>query len=133
MHTVFNGDGLVSNYNYVVVVILMMLGLWAMIAKKNLIKKCLGLAIFQTGIILFYISMGAKEGATIPIIEHGHGDSAHYVINAAHYANPLTQILMLTAIVVGVATLGVALSLVQRIFSQYRTLNEDRILEKIDS
>jgi len=126
---------IIANYNYVVVVILMMLGLWAMIGKKNLVKKCIGMAIFQTGIILFYISMGAKMGATIPILEHGHGDhaadAAHQAINAAHYANPLTQILMLTAIVVGVATLGVALSLIMRIYQQYGTINEDEILEQI--
>ncbi|MFT5170377.1 MAG: multicomponent Na+:H+ antiporter subunit C [Candidatus Marinamargulisbacteria bacterium] len=123
---------LVDNYNFVVVVILFVLGLWAMIAKKNLIKKCIGMAIFQTAIILFYISMGAKHGSTIPIIEHAHGGhGAHDVIEAAHYANPLTQILMLTAIVVGVATLGVALALIQNIYRQYGTINEDRILEKL--
>jgi len=123
-------DQLVANYNYVVVVVLMMLGLWAMIGKKNLVKKCIGMAIFQTGIILFYISMGAKRGATIPILEH-HGHGAH-AVHAADFANPLTQILMLTAIVVGVATLGMALALVQKIYQEYKTLNEDEILEKIE-
>ena len=123
-------ETILTHYNYVVVVILMMLGLWAMIAKKNLVKKCLGMAIFQTGIILLYISMGAKTGSTIPIIDH-HGPG-HVVVDPTQYANPLTQILMLTAIVVGVATLGVALSLVQRIYEKYSTINEDRILEKID-
>ena len=118
------------NYNYVVVVLLMMMGLWAMIAKKNLVKKCIGMAIFQTGIILFYISMGAKKGATIPIIEHGH-DAVHHAIHAADYANPLTQILMLTAIVVGVGTLGVALTLVQKIYENYGSLNEDDVLEAL--
>ena len=74
-----------------------MLGLWAMISKRNLVKKCIGMAIFQTGIILFYISMGAKKGSSIPILEHGHHDGhsevAHHAVNAALYANPLTQIL----------------------------------------
>jgi len=132
---------LIANYNYVVVVLIMMIGLWGMLALKNIIKKCIAMAIFQTGIILFYISMGAKEGSTIPILEHhGHGDAhgahdvvhhaAEQVIHAAHYANPLTQILMLTAIVVGVATLGVGLALIQRIYSEYGSLNEDEILEK---
>ena len=124
---------LAQNYSYVIVVLLMMMGLWAMIAKKNMVKKCIGMAIFQTGIILFYISMGAKRGATIPIIEsagHGH-DSVHHAINAAHYANPLTQILMLTAIVVGVGTLGVALTLIQRVYENYGSINEDEVLEKI--
>ena len=64
-------DFIFSNYNYIIVVLIMMIGLWAMLSMKNLIKKCIGMAIFQTGIILFYISMGAKKGSTIPIISHG--------------------------------------------------------------
>ena len=122
---------LVDYYNYIVVIFIMMLGLWAMISKRNLIQKCIGMAIFQTGIILFYISMGAKADSTIPIIEHGHGHEAvKHAVEAAHYANPLTQILMLTAIVVGVATLGVGLALVQRVYSEYGSVEEDDILEK---
>ena len=61
-----------THFNYIVVIIILMLGLWAMIAKKNIIKKLIGMAIFQTGIILFYISMGAKKGSTIPILDHHH-------------------------------------------------------------
>ena len=56
-------ENLIANFNYVIVVILMMIGLWAMLAQKNLIKKCIGMAIFQTGIILFFISIGAKNEA----------------------------------------------------------------------
>ncbi len=125
-------DFIFTNYNYIIVVLIMMIGLWAMLSMKNLIKKCIGMAIFQTGIILFYISMGAKKGSTIPIISHGsgHHDVAH-AIHAADYANPLTQILMLTAIVVGVATLGVALTLVQRVYKEHGTTNEDEILESL--
>jgi len=126
-------DTLIQNYSYVIVVLLMMMGLWAMIAKKNMVKKCIGMAIFQTGIILFYISMGAKKGASIPIIDyasHGYGKTQH-IIDATQYANPLTQILMLTAIVVGVGTLGVALTLIQRVYENYGSLNEDEVLEKI--
>ena len=96
-----------ESFNYIAVIIIMMLGLWAMIGKKNIIKKLIGMAIFQTGLILFYISMGAKMGSTIPIIDHHH---VYDPIYAADYANPLTQILMLTAIVVGVATLGLGLT-----------------------
>ena len=114
--------------NYLVMITLMMLGLWAMIAKKNIIKKLIGMAIFQTGIILFYISMGAKEGSTIPILDYHH---VHDPIIASHYANPLTQILMLTAIVVGVATLGLGLTLARKIYSQYSTFNEDEIIAKL--
>ena len=106
----------------------MMLGLWAMIAKKNIIKKLIGMAIFQTGIILFYLSMGAKKDSTIPILDH---HAAHHAINAAHYANPLTQILMLTAIVVGVATLGLGLTLARKVYEEFGTFNEDDILKKV--
>ena len=120
---------------YIIVSLIMALGLWGMIAKRNLIKKCIGMAIFQTGIILFYIAMGAKKGSTIPILEHGHGahhDLSATAIHAIAYANPLTQILMLTAIVVGVGTLGLALTLIQRIYSDYNTLDEDELLEKLN-
>jgi multicomponent Na+:H+ antiporter subunit C len=126
----FTLENLASNYSYVVVVILLMLGFWAMISKRNLVKKCVGMSIFQTAIILFYISMGAKKGSTIPIIEHGHGEVAH-AIHAADYANPLTQILMLTAIVVGVATLGIALTLIQKIYKEYGTTEEDELMGKL--
>ena len=93
--------------------------------------------ILISSIILFYISMGAKKGSTIPILEHGHHDShavvVHHSVDAALYANPLTQILMLTAIVVGVGTLGVALSLIQKIYSQHHSVDEDKVLEKVNS
>ena len=124
-------DMILDNYNYIVVVILMMIGLWAMIAMKNLIKKLIGMAIFQTGIILFYISMGAKKGSTIPILSHHGGHDLHHAIDATQYANPLTQILMLTAIVVGVATLGVGLTLVQKVHDEYDSIDEEEILEKL--
>ena len=115
-----------THFNFYIVIIIIALGLWAMISKRNLIKKCIGMAVFQTGIILFFISMGAKKGATIPIIEHSYG-AAHHAVVASHYDNPLTQILMLTAIVVGVATLGVALSLVQAIYAKHGSIEEDEL------
>ena len=127
-------DWIIANYNYFVYVTLLMIGLWAMIAKNNLVKKIIGMSIFQTAIILFFISVGTKRGSTIPILEHGHSDeagAAEHLIHAADYANPLTQILMLTAIVVGVSTLGVALGLIQKIFREYGTVEEDEILEQI--
>ncbi|MFH2001083.1 MAG: cation:proton antiporter subunit C [Planctomycetota bacterium] len=129
-------DTIVAKYNYWIYILLMMIGLYAMIAKRNLVKKIIGMNIFQTAIILFYVSVGAKEGATIPIIAHGH-EPAHghggveAAIDAAAYANPLPHVLMLTAIVVSVATLGVALALVLRLYKQYGTLEENEILEKI--
>jgi multicomponent Na+:H+ antiporter subunit C len=120
----------VAKYNYWIYITLMMMGLYAMIAKNNLIKKIVGMNIFQTAIILFYVSIAVKKNATIPIIQdaHGHG---HAVINVAEYMNPLPHVLMLTAIVVGVATLGVALAFAIRIYNQFNTLEEDEILTQI--
>ena len=121
-------ENLIANFNYVIVVILMMIGLWAMLAQKNLIKKCIGMAIFQTGIILFFISIGAKNEAKVPILSKFVAENPPAII-VNDYANPLTQILMLTAIVVGVATLGVGLALAQKIYQQHSTFHEDEILE----
>lgn len=119
---------IIESFSFIAVVIIVMLGLWAMIAKKNIIKKLIGMAIFQTGIILFYIAMGAKKGSTIPILDHHH---VHDPVVAAQYANPLTHILMLTAIVVGVATLGLGLTIASKVYEQYKTFNEDEIIKKI--
>ena len=121
-------EKLIANFNYVIVVILMMIGLWSMLAQKNLIKKCIGMAIFQTGIILFFISIGAKDNALIPILTEA-ANHTYPISDVSKVANPLTQILMLTAIVVGVATLGVALALAQKIYQQHSSFDEDEILE----
>ena len=127
------------NFNFWIYVILMMIGLWAVIAKRNYVKKLIGLSIFQTAIILFYVSIGVKDGATIPIIEHSHDDNSHSehhekaVINPDKYANPLPHVLMLTAIVVGVSTLGVALAVSQSIFRNFGTLEEHEILAQMNS
>lgn len=118
---------LVSRINYWVFIALMMIGLYGIIVKKNIMKKIIGMSILQTAVILFFISIGAKRDATIPIIEHTH-DSGHTAIKAAHFINPLPHVLMLTAIVVAVATLGVALSLAVKIHKEYNTLEEDEIL-----
>ena len=115
--------------NYWVFVVLMMIGLYAVIAKKNLTKRVIGLNILQTAVILFYISIGVKHKATIPIIVHGQ-EASHAAIDAGGYVNPLPHVLMLTAIVVAVATLGVALALIIKIYQQNGTLEEDEILEK---
>lgn len=119
---------LTSKYNFWAYIVLMMIGLYAMIAKGNLIKKLMGLGIFQTSIMLFYVAIGSKVGATIPILLDSHSKE---LIDFADYINPLPHVLMLTAIVVSVATLGVALALVQRVFDAHGTLEEDEILEKI--
>lgn len=123
-------SGVISKYNYWGYVILMMIGLYAMIVKKNLVKKIIGMSILQTAIIFFYVSIGAKQGATIPIIKHGTHDGAHPV-QAVDYINPLPHVLMLTAIVVAVATLGVALALVIKVYRHYDTLEEDEIDERL--
>ena len=123
---------IVAEYNYWIYILLMMIGLYAMLAKNNLIKKVIGMSIFQTAIILFYVSISAKRDATIPIIAHGHGhDTAHAVIDVAHYANPLPHVLMLTAIVVSVGTLGVALAICLAIHRRYNSLEEDEIQEQL--
>ncbi len=119
---------LISKINYWVYIILMMIGMYGIIIKKNLMKKIIGMSILQTAVILFYVSIGAKQNATIPIIEHGHG-TGHATVKAAHFINPLPHVLMLTAIVVAVATLGVALALAIKIYKQYNTLEEDELIE----
>ena len=125
-------DLLASHFNYFISICLMMIGLHAMMAKMNLVKKLIGMNIFQWSIILFFVSTGAKRGATIPILEAGHGNhAAEVVVHASQYVNPLPHVLMLTAIVVGVGTTGVALALLLKIYRTYHTLEEDEILKKM--
>jgi len=121
---------LISKLNYWIYILLMMIGLYAMIAKNNLVKKLIGMNILQTAVILFFISIGAKKNATIPIIEHVQGRGGH-AISAAHYINPLPHVLMLTAIVVAVATLGVALALIIKLHQQYGCLEENEIIARL--
>jgi multicomponent Na+:H+ antiporter subunit C len=121
-----------THFNYFVYIALMMVGFYAMMAKKNLVKKLVGINIFQWSIILFFVSLGAKKGGAIPIIvgAHGHGREP-VAVKAAELVNPLPHVLMLTAIVVGVATTGVALALLLRIYKSYGTVDETEILKKI--
>ncbi len=114
-------------YNYWVISILMLVGIYGMMAKRNLLKKLMGMNILQVGVILFFLTYSPKFGATIPVYDPKLGHPIH----AAQYANPLPQALMLTAIVVGIATTGVALALLIRIHKRYGTLEEDEILEKM--
>lgn len=120
---------IVDKYNYWIYVVLMMIGFYAMIGKRNLVKKLLGMNIFQTAIILLFVSAGVKKGGGIPIVDK-HAALEHGV-NAAQVVNPLPHVLMLTAIVVSVSVTGVALAIMQRIYRQYGTLEENEILEKI--
>ena len=131
-------DFAIGHFNVVAYVVLMMLGFYAMTAKANLVKKLVGMNIFQWSIILFIVSLGAKRGATIPIIVHETDagpaeDAVGLQVQAMDYVNPLPHVLMLTAIVVGVATTGVALALLLRIHRQYGTLEEGELLERIRS
>jgi multicomponent Na+:H+ antiporter subunit C len=122
-------DFIIGKYNFWFYVILMMVGLFAMLAKRNLVKKLIGMNIFQTAIILFYVSTSVKKGNVhVPIIVSGHGHGEH-LIQAADYLNPLPHVLMLTAIVVSIATTGVALAVLILIYRRYHTLNEDEIIQ----
>jgi multicomponent Na+:H+ antiporter subunit C len=107
-------------YNYLITIFLMMAGLYVVIARGNMIKKLVGLAIFQTSVYLLYIAPGKILGGTAPII-----DPAFKV-----YSNPLPHVLILTAIVVGVATLALGLALVARINEAYGSTEEDEIFEQ---
>ncbi len=119
-----------SHFNYYVYIALMMVGFYAMMAKKNLVKKLVGINIFQWSIILFFVSLGSKPNVAVPIVVGGHGHE-HVVVKASQIVNPLPHVLMLTAIVVGVATTGVALALLLRIYKTYGTVDETEVLKKL--
>ena len=108
---------LLSQYNYWIFVVLMMIGFYAVIARDNLVKKLVGLGIFQSAVFILYISMGFVADGTAPILAPGY----------QRYSNPLTSVLILTAIVVGVATLALGLALVVRIREAYGTTDEAEI------
>jgi multicomponent Na+:H+ antiporter subunit C len=143
-------------FHYAVVIVLMMTGLYVVFSSRNLIKKLVGLSVFQTSVFLLYITVGKVAGGQPPIISGGHksGDShgekaAHHGSDTAHaetgyealksaagysdhgadvlYSNPLPHVLILTAIVVGVATLAIGLALVVRIREVYGSIEEDEI------
>lgn len=94
-----------------------------MLFKRNLLRKLMGMSIFQTAIILFYVGGGIRRGTTIPVIEHSSDPSL--------YANPLPHVLMLTAIVVSVASTGVGLALLMSIYRSYGTIDEPTALERV--
>jgi len=114
------------HYNYLIYVILMMIGLYGAIAKVNLVKKVISLSMFQTAVFLFYISMAVKHDATAPIRWDELGDHAS---DLTRYANPLPHVLILTAIVVSVSTTAVALALVIAIKKGYGTVEADELGE----
>jgi len=148
---------LIENYNYAVVIVLMMTGLYVVFASSNMIKKLVGLSVFQTSVFILYITIGKVTGGTPPIITlekhhddgHGASDAAHGAADAGHktaeaghgaadaahgaaealYSNPLPHVLILTAIVVGVATLSIGLALVVRTREAYGTIDAYEIDE----
>ena len=112
-----------AQWNYYVVIILMMLGFYAVIARGNMVKKMVGLNIFQTSVFMLYISVGKIDGGTAPILT---GDPTSV------YSNPLPHVLILTAIVVGVATTAVGYALIIRIYEAYGTIEDDEVAVLID-
>ena len=108
---------LLGHFNYIIVIILMMTGFYTVIARPNLVKKIIGLFIFQTSVFILFISMAKVEGGSAPIISEG----------VRLYSNPLPHVLILTAIVVSLATTALGLALVVRIREAYGTINDDDI------
>lgn len=119
-------DNTLGHYNYWLCVVLMMIGFYIVIIRGNLIKKLVGLNIFSTAVIMFYISMGKMDDGTAPILVDP--DKVH---GPVVYTNPLPSVLMLTAIVVGIATTSVGLALVVRIKEAFGTIEEEEILAAI--
>ena len=113
-------ENLINHYNYIITVFLMMGGLYIVVARGNMVKKLVGLSIFQTSVYLLYLEPAKIIGGTAPIL-----DPAYTV-----YTNPLPHALILTAIVVGVATISLGLALVVRINESYGTIEEEEIFEK---
>ena len=115
-------EAFLDRLNYVGYVLLVGIGLFVLVDDENLVKKVLGLNVFQTGVFLFFVTAGYRAGGDPPIVSPGGGP----------YANPLPQVLMLTAIVVGVSVTAVALALVVRLYREYGTLREDVLREALD-
>ena len=115
--------GLLGLYHYWVFAVLLMIGFYAVIAKSNLIKKLIGLSIFQSAVFLLYITMGKVDGGTAPILQAG--------VENPVFSNPLPQVLILTAIVVGISTTALGLGIVVRIKEEYGSI-EEREIQEID-
>ena len=109
-----------AHYNYWIAIFLMMIGFYTVISRGNMVKQIVGLNIFQTSVFFLYISLGKVDGGAPPIIRDG----------VSLYSNPLPHVLILTAIVVGVATTALGLALIVRIKEAYGTIEEDEIRDK---
>lgn len=115
-------ETLANRYTYVLFALLLVVGLYMVVASSNLVKKIIGLNIFQTGLFLFFVTTAFVDGGSSPVIPK-EADAG------AAFASPLPQVLVLTAIVVGVALTAVALALVIRIYDAYGTLDEETLRE----
>ena len=115
-------EAFATHYNYWITIFLMVAGLYIVVARSNMIKSLVGLGIFQTSVYLLYLSPGKILGGSAPILTDG----------IEIYSNPLPHVLILTAIVVGVATLALGLALTVRIHEAYGTIEEDEITEIVD-
>ncbi|UCH91500.1 MAG: cation:proton antiporter subunit C [Nitrospirota bacterium] len=113
--------------NFLTFVIIFLWGFYIMVTRYNLVKKLVGMYLVQTSVIFFLVSISAKENSTAPVLL-----STTEPVQALNYANPLPHVLTLTAIVVGVATLGVALALCAAIYRRYGSLDEEEILKKLE-
>lgn len=112
--------------NFLTFVIIFLWGFYIMLTRYNLVKKLVGMYLVQTSVIFFLVSISGKKGATVPVLLNMTDP-----VRAADYVNPLPHVLTLTAIVVGVATLGVALALCAAIYRKYGSLDEEEILKKL--
>ena len=125
MGELMTSEFILGHLNYWFVIILMMTGLYIVIAKGNLVKKIVGLNIFQTSVFMFYISIGKVDGGTAPIFPLKMKIDPDVL-----YSNPLPHVLILTAIVVGIATTSLGLALIVRIREVYHTIEEQEIFDK---
>jgi len=117
---------ILGHYAYWFTTALLLLGLYGMLAKQNLVKKLIAMNILQSSVIMFYVTMGSKRNATVPVLDPSITASNPYL-----YINPLPHTLMLTAIVVSVATTGVAFAILILIYRRYKTLDETVLLERM--
>lgn len=116
--------GLLAYWNYFLVITLMMVGFYAVIARGNMVKKIVGLNIFQTSVFMLYISMGKITEGTAPILTGQPGTV---------YSNPLPHVLILTAIVVGVSITAVGYALIIRIYESFGSIEDDEVLAMIEA
>jgi multicomponent Na+:H+ antiporter subunit C len=120
-------EGWLQRPNYIAFVLLFLWGIYIMVTRYNLVKKLIGMYLMQTSVIFFLVTTSAKQGATVPILL-----SNSETIQPELYTNPLPHVLTLTAIVVGVATLGVSLALADAIYKKYGSLDEEEILKRME-